>query len=342
MAGESNEERLLATDTEYRELPFVALDRLKTPFDRDWPWRGSKAVTCERDRLQASAKICKNNGNVVRIACLRVCTSWDSGRGFIAKELAKMAAKTATRRGLQVYSREECELHGVRWMAVSVGCRGKLVPEAVLLLRASAWKTTRSDCYHGREPAKNEYRSDVEGTESTPLQSRRLCTLECRVEFPLPSIYMALSLYQQPPVAEPIHLSYFCDFGISFAIPARSRATRYPSHCSPMSVEFHEENPPDAKRYLPWPVMDLLGWTLCLRLHTCIFWREVVALWKYALLCRVDVFFIELGVYWERGTCQAYGRTLINWFNVIDDFYSWELLSFGVLTGRMQNLERRT
>lgn len=42
----------------------------------------------------------------------------------------------------------------------------------------ATWKRG-SDCYHGREAAKNEYR--VEGTESTPLQSRRLYTLECRV-----------------------------------------------------------------------------------------------------------------------------------------------------------------
>lgn len=63
----------------------------------------------------------------------------------------------------------------------------------------------------GARPAREWISGDnlVEGNrKSTPLQSRRLCTLECRVEFPLLSIYMALSLYQQPPVSKPFAIAY--------------------------------------------------------------------------------------------------------------------------------------
>lgn len=57
-----------------------------------------------------------------------------------------------------------------------------------------------------RGPRGNEYQATTwwkETERGTPLQSRRLCTLECRVEFPLLSIYIALSLWQQPPVVKP-------------------------------------------------------------------------------------------------------------------------------------------
>lgn len=88
---------------------------------------------------------------------------------------------------------------------VSAACRA----DSVGPLRMCPSASVREPPVCGRplcaRPAREWISGDnlVEGNrKSTPLQSRRLCTLECRVEFPLLSIYMALSLCQQPPVLE--------------------------------------------------------------------------------------------------------------------------------------------
>lgn len=95
-------------------------------------------------------------------------------------------------------------------------------------------------------PAKEWISGDnlVEGNrKSTPLQSRRLCTLECRVEFPLLSIYMALSLCQQPPVLKPIACVRYPDIWYAHSLiplrrtPIRVQCREYPSFYASFCVK---------------------------------------------------------------------------------------------------------
>lgn len=87
------------------------------------------------------------------------------------------------------YLREYSELHDCSWFEWP--CRltkRKLIPEAALVQRGNV-----DGRLLPRARSREEWISCVEGTESTPLQTRRLCTLECRVGFPLLSIYIWLS-----------------------------------------------------------------------------------------------------------------------------------------------------
>lgn len=86
------------------------------------------------------------------------------------------------------YLREYSELHGCSWFEWPCRLTKRLIPEAALVQRGNV-----DGRLLPRARSREEWISCVEGTESTPLQTRRLCTLECRVGFPLLSIYIWLS-----------------------------------------------------------------------------------------------------------------------------------------------------
>lgn len=89
---------------------------------------------------------------------------------------------------MKKYLREYSELHDCSWFEWPCRLTKRLIPEAALVQRGNV-----DGRLLPRARSREEWISCVEGTESTPLQTRRLCTLECRVGFPLLSIYIWLS-----------------------------------------------------------------------------------------------------------------------------------------------------